>query len=200
MKCLVEEVMYRTNQTWRFLFAAVAIGQLNCLAGEPQTAPAPSASRVTAGPSAAVSDTMAAKKEILASPAWQLAMQGVNEWLSNQLVYDQDQAAQLMAQLSDKVDKMSAVQLQDFLQDLQLKLKIVRSPQAAEARAWAEDHLSKYTPAAAAKFRSTLPDVTKMSAAQLQQVLSQNLQRRNSEAASQQAFDQMRAKQVSAYH
>ncbi|MGO9115368.1 MAG: hypothetical protein ACLP9L_39655, partial [Thermoguttaceae bacterium] len=63
---------------------------------------------------------------------------------------------------------------------------------------WAEDYLTHLTAAAGAKFRKQLPDVAKMTAAQLQQALYDLQQRQGADAAAQQAFDQQRNQQVAA--
>jgi hypothetical protein len=190
--------MYRTWLTWELGFALLAAGGLNCMAAEPPAPPLPAGASLDAMTAATAGDDSAAKRQILESPAWQQAVQGFKEWLSVQVVYDKEEVPQLEKQFTDKVNKMSASQLQGFLADLQQKLKIMSSPQAMEARAWAEDFLTKYTPAAAEKFRRTLPDVANMNAAQLQQALYQVQQRQNAEAANQRAFDQIRNQEVAA--
>jgi len=189
--------------TRNFGFALLAACGLNCLAAEPPVGATPAVVSPVAAPrdtmaAAAVNDESAAKKRILESPAWQQAVQGFHDWLSVQVVYDQEEIPQLEKQFRDKVDKMSASQLQGFLADLQQKLKIMNGQQAMEARAWAEDYLSKFTPAAAEKFRRTLPDVANMNAAQLQQALYGLQQRQQGDAAGQRAFDQVRDQQVAA--
>ncbi|MGA2256747.1 MAG: hypothetical protein ABSG53_19025 [Thermoguttaceae bacterium] len=186
--------MFRTCLTWKLRLALLATAGFGCLAAAAVAAPAAPA----AAPAAAANGDMAAKKQILDSPAWQQAMFGFNQWLSVQVLYDKDQVAQIKAQLKDKVKKMSAAQLRAFLEDLQQKLAILGSKEAIAARAWAEDYLTHFTAAAGEKFRKTLPDVAKMTAAQLQQALYDLQQRREAEAASQSAFDQQRDQQVAA--
>src|SRR6266566_4383065 len=85
------------------------------------------------GACAAETDDSAAKQEIFASKAWQQAMAGLNEWLSVQVIYDQREVPQLKRDLVARLNKMSAPELRNYLADLQQKLAIMASPEAAEA-------------------------------------------------------------------
>src|SRR5208337_1626194 len=98
--------MFRTCLTWKLPLALFTTAGFVCLvaAAEPPAR----------APAAPANDDMAAKKQILDSPAWQQAMYGFNQWLSVQVVYDKDQIPKLKAQLKDKVNKMSAGQLRAF--------------------------------------------------------------------------------------
>ncbi len=138
----------------------------------------------------------AAQQEIFNSPAWAAAVDGFNEWLSVQITYPQDQVPQLKAEFKARIDKMSASQLQSFLTDMQQKLAILNGPDAMEARAWAERRLNLYTAARAAEFRKTLPDVARMTAAQVEQALVELRLHRASVASEQQKFSQFRDQQV----
>jgi hypothetical protein len=174
--------MFQTCVTWRFRLALLAMVGFGCLA--------------VAAPVSAANDDAAAKKQILDSPAWREAMRGFNEWLSVQVTYDKEQAAQIKVRMKEKVNKMSAAQLRSFLEDMQKKLAILGSKEGIDARNWAEGYLTVLTTARAEAFRKQLPDVANMTAAQVQQALYDLQQRRDAQAASQKAFDQTRDQQV----
>jgi hypothetical protein len=191
---LEEDFMLRIRTRWKLALALVTAAGAACPTALSGAAPTPAA----ATPASAAGDEAATKKKILESPAWQQAMQGYHEWLSVQVIYDPQQVAQIKAQLTEKVHKMTAPQLAAFLEDLQKKLAILGSKEALEARAWAESYLNTLSTAYAEKFRSKFPDVANMTAAQVQQGLYDLQQRRNLQAANQRAFDEARDQQVAA--
>jgi hypothetical protein len=99
--------MFRTCLTWKLSCSLLTVAGTVCLA----VAPPAAAPTDTVAPASAASDDTAAKKQILDSTAWRQAMLGFNEWLSVQVVYDKNEVPQVKAQLSDKINKMSAAQL-----------------------------------------------------------------------------------------
>lgn len=157
-----------------------------CLAAQPagNSQPAPTV------------DDAAAKAEILGSQAWRETMREFEQWLSVQIVYSKDEVKELRRQMQDRVDTMSKNELQDYLADLQEKLQVMKSPEAYETRAWAEDYLAKASDRAAAEFRKTLPDVAAMNATQLRQALEDIRQQRSRHLAERQAFDKLRGEQI----
>ncbi|MFZ5829883.1 MAG: hypothetical protein ACOY3P_07335 [Planctomycetota bacterium] len=169
-----------------------------CWAAAVPAAESPPEARAADPSAAAADDDTAARQQILNGPAWQQAMEGLNEWFSVQVTYDKDQVAQLKSQMEEKVKGMSADQLQAFLEDLQAKLAILSSKEAIELRAWAEDYLTRLSRPLAERFRQQLPDVAKMTAAQCQQALEDLQQRRSAQAATVKAFDQLRDEKVAA--
>jgi hypothetical protein len=141
-------------------------------------------------------DEAAAKQKIFESPAWQEAMAGLNAWFSVQVIYDQKEVPQLKRELVERFNKMSAAQLQNYLADLQEKLKILSSPEAVALRSDTAYNLSVASTAYAAKIRRSLPDVLNMNALQVKQALYNAEQQQAGVKARQAAFDQQRAAQV----
>ena len=125
-----------------------------------------------ADPPAASPGDATAKQRILDSPAWQKALRDYSGWLSVQLTYDKSQVAELNSQLQEKIAPMSAAETQSFLEELQEKLALVLSPEAVEARTWAEGYLNVLNDAKAAEFRKQFPDVARMTPAQIKQAFS----------------------------
>jgi hypothetical protein len=147
---------------------------------------------------AASTEDATTKQQILDSPAWRQAMLGFQEWLSVQVVYDNDQVAVVKAQMKEKIDKMSVPELQAFLEDLKQKLAILASKETMETRAWAENYLTVLSDPLAKSFRKELPDVANLTAAQLRRAMYNLQQRRMLAAANRQAFQQTRDQQVAA--
>ncbi len=141
-------------------------------------------------------DDAAAKQKIFASQAWQQAMEGLNEWFTVQVIYPQREVPRLKNELVERVNKMSAPELRGYLADLQQKLKIMASPEAAKVRAYVGYNLSVASDAYAAQIRSRLPDVLNMNALQVQQALYAMQQEEASARASEAAFQTQRQEQV----
>ena len=168
------------------LFVTAGFGCLIAAAASPPP-PAPAAVATTAA-----ADETAARNTILASPAWQQAMYGFNQWLSVQIIYPKDQVPQIKAQMTGKVNKMSASQLRAFLEDLQQKLVLLGSKEAIDDRGWAEQYLNLLATPLAEKFRKSFPDVANMTAAQVQQALYDIRLRREGHAAYEKSFQEQR--------
>jgi hypothetical protein len=138
----------------------------------------------------------AAKQTILDSDSWRQTMRGLEQWFSVQVIYDRQQVAQLRAEMRQKIAGMSAADLTEFEQSLQDKLAILQSPEAIETRAWAEAYLQAASESRAAEFRKRLPDVARMSAAEIAQALQNNQRERAAAIARREAFDRTRNQQV----
>lgn len=111
------------------------------------------------------------REKILNSDDWKKTMQDLEEWSSVQQIYDQDQLAQKKRELDRKIAGMSAEQLTDFLAELKQKLVILNSAEARSARRWMDETMAVAAPAYVQKIRAGLPDISGMTAAQLQQQL-----------------------------
>ena len=143
------------KKTWLTVWTALAIAALAARPQSARGAPPPT-------------DDAAAKQKIFASPAWQQAMEGLNEWFTVQVIYPQREVPRLKNELVERVNKMSAPELRGYLADLEQKLKIMSSPEAAKVRAYTAYNLSVASDAYAAQIRSQLPDVLNMNALQVQ--------------------------------
>ena len=111
------------------------------------------------------------KAEILASPRWKRAQKSLNDWLSVQNIYSPEEVVQLQKEWADEVDEMDADELQDLLDDMEERLKILLSPQVEQARAWIGSYLAVLADPHREALRKQLPDVANMTAAQIQQSL-----------------------------
>jgi hypothetical protein len=150
--------------------------------------PGPPAGNSPKAPSAAKASKAAGgadaakKAEILNSQRWQQALFGMNEWLSAQPYYDPKQIEALKAEVRARVEKMSATELQFFLEDMEAKLKLLNTAQAQETQAWAARYLDLLTDKARAKMLKDMPNIATMTAAQVQQALLKiQLRRQNLE-------------------
>jgi hypothetical protein len=151
---------------------------------------------VMAAPPAETNGDAATRRQILDSPAWRQAVEGFNEWLSAQAIYDKSQIPQVRARMKDKISKMSVSQLQSYLQDMQQKLAIINSKAAFEAQANVDYDLTVASTAYAAKLRKELPDLATMTAGQLQQTLFDLQQQQTETRADEAAFQKERAQEL----
>ena len=136
------------------------------------------------------------RNQILASPSWRQATEGFDEWLSVQVIYDKSEVPRVQAWMKGKIDKMSAGQLQFFLQDMQQKLSIINSPAAYKPQANLLYNLNVASDAYAAKLRMTLPNLVTMTADQVQQTVFDLQQQENDTRADEAAFQQSNAQEV----
>jgi hypothetical protein len=137
------------------------------------------------------------RNQILGSPAWRQAMEGLDEWFSVQAIYEKSEVPRVRAWMAGKIDKMSAGQLQFFLQDMQQKLSIINSPAAYKAQANVLYNLNVASNAYAAKLRMMLPNLVTMTADQVQQTLFDLQQQENDTRADEAAFQQSNAQEIS---
>ncbi|HEV3416756.1 MAG TPA: hypothetical protein VG056_08095 [Pirellulales bacterium] len=151
---------------------------------------------ITAARSAEPDGDAAARSQILESPAWRQAMEGFNEWLSAQAIYDKSEIPRVRARITDKISKMSIGQLQNYLQDMQQKLAIINSKAAFDAQAIVLDDLNVASNAYAAKLRKELPDLATMTAGQVQQTLLGLQQQQTETRANEAAFQSSREQEL----
>jgi hypothetical protein len=143
---------------------------------------------------AAIDSQQAQRREILESERWRRANRAFNEWLSVQQVYTAEQLEAIRAELSAKVAKMSPRELEEFLEDMEDRLEVLMSPEAADARQWLAQFLAVARNPEAQLGRSR-PDVLNMTASQIRQELQWLQQHRADRLQSQAAFNQRRAVQ-----
>jgi hypothetical protein len=155
-------------------------------------APSPATKGTARSPSpadatAAASDA-AKKAQILASDRWKKVEQEFAKWLSMQVIYTPQQVEQLKTKLKAEIQRMSAAELEQFLDQWDAKLKVLLGTDAAEAREW----LGQYLSVVADGFRQTflqklgITDVSKLTAAQIEDQI-ENIR------AQRLAFQQQRA-------
>jgi len=156
-----------------------------------EAAPAPAATPAATPAADADADDgdMSRKATIMNSPRWRRAIFELGEWLSSQEIYSPQEVRTIKADFNRRVAKMSASDLEYLLDDLDAKFKILDTAEARDARAWVGQYLSVLSDHQRAKVLKEVPDVVKMTAAQLQQEILRIEQARASLQRQQAAFD-----------
>jgi len=138
--------------------------------------------------------------QILNSDRWRKVIDEFQQWLSVQVVYTPKQVAQLRAKLNAEVQKMSADELQQFLDQWDAKLKVLLGTDADEARAWLGQYMSAMADGYRTEFlkKTGVTDISHATAAQIEQeILKLRLQRTGIQQR-QATFDQTRQQEVQA--
>jgi uncharacterized protein (TIGR02246 family) len=145
----------------------------------------------------ATASTDAAKKAtLLASDAWKRVEAEYQQWVSVQVIYTPQQMEETKAKFKAEVEKMSAAELQQFIAELDAKLKSLLTKDAMEARAWLGQYLSVFTDGYRKKFIGDIPNFADMTSAQMEQEylkLKAKIMKRKREQAS---FDTTRTQMV----
>jgi len=199
MQSLISQSSRRTNllaAAGAALTAAacplVAFGQ------QPAAAPA-KAPAAAAAPAAAKDDDdgdLARKAEIMNSPRWRRVIFELGEWLSSQQIYAPQEVHNIKADFNKRVAVMSSYELEYLLEDLDSKFKILETPEAKDARQWVGQYLSVMSDTKRAEVLKDVPDVVKMSSAQLQQEIDKIEQKKAGLQQRQAAFDSSRQQLV----
>jgi len=171
------------------------LGWLQLAEGQ-QAAPSPAVPAATAkaAQSDAASDA-AQRAAILDSECWRRAMFELNEWFRSQTIYTPEEVAKFRSDFKDKVDKMSAKELQDVLSDMEAKFRILDTPEVREVRAWFGRYISLLADWRREEVLRDIPNFAKMTASQLNQEIMK-IQRKKSSRAS---FNRNRQTQVNAH-
>lgn len=173
-----------------------------CLAilTEPARSQQPGAGTAAAKPAPAKADDddgdLARKAEIMNSTRWRRAIFELGEWLSTQQIYSPQGVRNIKADFNRRVAAMSSYELEYLLEDLDAKFKIIDTPEARDAKQWLGQYLSVMSDSKRAEVLKDVPNVVKMSSAQLQQEIDKIEQMRTGLAQRQQAFDQGRQQLV----
>ena len=151
-----------------------------------------------AAPAAANDDTdaLARKAAIMQSPRWQRAVSELGRWLATQTIYPPDEVLRIKAGFNDRVARATADEIAAMLDNLDAKLRIVESPEAREARDWVGHYLSAMSDQRRARALATVPDITAMSAAELQAEINRATQKRADIQQRQAAFESGRQELV----
>jgi hypothetical protein len=110
-------------------------------------------------------------------------------------MYSPAEIETLKTRLKERIQKMSAPELEDFMDDAEERLTLLLSDEAMGARNW----LSFLTPEARRNMISAqgqVPDVFGMTVSQLRQELNQFQQQRSERAAEQASINRVRDQQV----
>jgi hypothetical protein len=139
---------------------------------------------------------MAERKKILQSPQWAAAEQAFEDWLSVQQAYDAKRIGQMRAALKAKISRMSASQLRQFLAGMDQKLAVLNSSEAQQARLWMAQYMALASQSKVDELRKQMPDISKLTAAQMQLELEKFDLQQASVQQTQAAFDAGRQQQV----
>lgn len=123
---------------------------------------------------------------ILNSEAWRTTLGGLDEWFSAQTIYDREQVGEIEQQLTSRLRRMSADELEAFQQDLDAKLGMALGPEGRDILGWVSANLAAAAPAYRQKMDLQYPDLLKLTAAQFREQLDR-LARKRSAARSQTA-------------
>jgi len=157
----------------QILAVAVALQGLMTWAqsvSEPTTPP------VTIDPKviAAAADEAARRMKIIMGPTWQEVKEQYGQWMKQQVIYTPAQLKQLNDKIEFEIRTLPADELQEFIDDWNAKLKIVRSSQSTEARDWLGVYLTNMTDGYRRRYLQKLgiTDPAKMSAQELESAIS----------------------------
>ncbi len=145
------------------------------------------------GPGPAAS-TDASRNVVLESDRWRQARRMLDEWLSVQQLYTQEEVAQMRKELEKRIAGSSPGELMTLLEEMEGRIAALASPEAADARMWLDQFLPTQSQASQNRLRAKRPDVWNMTGSQIRMELDRFQQRRMANAQSQAAFD--RARQV----
>ncbi len=149
--------------------AALPIQLANALQ-PPATALDPPAKKLDPpAPTAAEADfeERSRKAELLASGRWRRAVFELDEWLAVQPVHTPEQVAGIKADFARRVAAMSSYELDYLLDNLELKLRILDTREAREAREWLGRYLAVMADRKRAEVVADAPNVIEMSAGEL---------------------------------
>ena len=106
----------------------------------------------------------ARKHDLLSSPDWQRAVAELAGWLLVQRVYPPAEVRRIKARFNDRVASMSSYELEYLLDSIAVKMRLLETPQAADAKAWLGEYLSAMTDARRAREMRDIPNILEMSA------------------------------------
>lgn len=154
--------------------------------------------RATTAPPAADDETddVSRKAAIMHGPRWQRAVFELGQWLATQSIYPSDEVLRIKAGFNDRVARASADELEQMLDNLTAKLRIVDSPEARDARDWVGRYLSAMSDSRRARALANVPDITRMSAADLEAEIATVTRKRADIQQRQAAFDSGRQELV----
>jgi hypothetical protein len=185
--------------TSQFVAAQVGAPRPNAPSSKPSGSAAKSGSAATTKantPPRQPSNDSAARNEILQSRSWQDALQAFNDWLSNQVLYDDEEVRHIRARLDAGIDRMSADQLQIFMNALRERMAVLTSDRALDAQDYLAEKFLVASDAYARKIRQQLPDVLSMTATEIDRRLSIFASKRQSRAQAQNSFEQSRDRRL----
>ncbi len=135
------------------------------------------------------------REQILQSPRWKKLVQRFDAWMSVQELYTEGQTAELVRELTKKVESLTAPQLEAFIDQTEQQLDVLMSQEATAARADLRVATMEFRQKMFAR-NGMMPNVFGMSVEQLKQELANFQARRASSAVANAEFNRSREQQV----
>lgn len=136
----------------------------------------------------------AERQRILEGERWRRMYGEFEQWLSVQQVYRPEEVVAITKELRERVSRMSPPELERFLDEMEARLRVLKSPEADDARLWLKQFMAVARNPEQQLGRPR-PDVLNMTAAQIRQEIQWLEQHRASRQQAQSAFDQKRSLQ-----
>jgi hypothetical protein len=160
-------------------FAVMALASINANhsflhAQQAEPRPPVASKALATAPNADVTAAESAKKaQIMSSDRWKSVENEFNQWLAIQVVFTPKQVERMKAKLHAEIQKMSAAELEQFLDQWDAKLKVLLGKDAGEARQWLGEYLSVIADGYRPQFLKKLgiKDVTNLTANQIEDEL-----------------------------
>jgi hypothetical protein len=140
----------------------------------------------------ATDDDLARKAELMSGDRWQRAVFEFGQWLTTQTIYTPQEVNRIKVDFNDRVMAMSSFELEYLLDDLDVKLAILATPQAQDAKAWLGEYLAAMSDQRRAQELRQVPNRAEMTAAELQREIERISRQRAGLQQRQQSFDQRR--------
>jgi|GEM_PF-6826813 len=139
-----------------------------------------------------------ARDAVLKSPEWYNTMVALSRWLAAQQIYNKNQVSQFVRQVNVKVKSMSAEELTDYMHGLDAKLAVLNGSEGRSARKYFREQLSLASDEYGAKMKKKLPNLSTMSADDIQSYLDNFEIRRGQTATASKMLEQGREQQAQA--
>lgn len=135
-------------------------------------------------------------QESLPGSTFGLVMREYDQWASVQKIYPPEKVKEMRDKFIDKAAQLRGEELEELLQGVHEKLQILLSAEASEARYWLTRTLATAADSKAAKIKAKLPDVARLSAAELEEQLANFARDRAYQLESYSEFNKVRSAQV----
>jgi hypothetical protein len=136
------------------------------------------------------------REQVLTSPEWKRAMLSLSTWFDNQRMYSPEEVLDFKREINRRVKDMTPTELLALQNEITAKLAVLNSPAAQEVRTYLREQLSLASEEYAARIRSHLPDIARMSPDEMQDYLNKFIARANAEQRKTDAFLQAKRQQA----
>lgn len=143
------------------------------------------------------SDT-ARREVLLKSESWRKTMADLDQWYSAQPIYDAKQIDDIKQKTQQRVQSMSADELEEYRHDVEARLAILESPDARDILNWVAANQAAASPAYRKKMEIQYPDVARLNAAQLREQLDLLAQKRAAAQNQTAALERARESRIAA--